>query len=220
HEVRTTCAGRTDAGVHALGQVVHFDSTALRSERSWMLGSNANLPFDVSVTWARSMAPDFHARFSARTRRYRYVVFNRDARPAVLLGRVAWEHRRLDVDRMREASGYLLGEHDFSSYRGAGCQAKSPVRRIHALTVSRRGPLVIIDVTANAFLLRMVRNIAGVLIDIGCGRASPGWALEVLRARDRTCGGVTAPAAGLYLVEADYPSHFRIPAVPPESGLW
>lgn len=220
HGVRTICAGRTDAGVHALGQVVHFDSEAARSERSWMLGANANLPSDVAVTWARTVAEDFHARFSARARHYRYLLFNRHTRPAVLRDRVAWEHRRLDVDRMRVASGYLLGEHDFSAFRGAGCQARSAVRRVHALEVVRRGPLVMIDVSANAFLLHMVRNIAGVLVAIGSDRAPPGWAREVLEARDRTRGGVTAPAAGLYLVQADYPEHFEIPAVPPESGLW
>lgn len=220
HPVATVCAGRTDAGVHALGQVVHFESDAARSERSWMLGANANLPTDVSVTWARRVAQDFHARFSARARRYRYLVFNRQSRPAVLHGRVAWEQRRLDVERMRAAAGYLLGEHDFSSFRGAGCQARSAVRRIHALDVSRRGALVRIDVVANAFLLRMVRNIAGVLVAVGSGRAAPDWGREVLEARDRRRGGVTAPAAGLYFVQVDYPAHFRIPAVPPESALW
>ena len=220
HGVRTVCAGRTDAGVHALGQIVHFDSNAPRSERAWMLGANANLPSDVAVTWAKGVAEDFHARFSARARRYRYLLYNRHTRPAVLRDRVAWEPRRLDIDRMRVASGYLLGEHDFSAFRGAGCQARSAVRRINAMEVTRRGPLVMIDVSANAFLLHMVRNIAGVLVAIGSNRASPGWAMEVLEARDRTRGGVTAPAAGLYLVQVDYPGHFRIPAVPPESALW
>ena len=220
HSVRTVCAGRTDAGVHALGQVVHFDSDAPRSERSWVLGANANLPSDVAVIWAKEAAPEFHARFSARARRYRYLLFNRHIRPAVLRGRVTWEHRRLDIDRMRVASGYLLGEHDFSSFRGAGCHAKSAIRQVHALNVLRRGPLVIIDVSANAFLLHMVRNIAGVLVAVGCAKASPEWTLEVLEARDRTQGGVTAPPTGLYLIQADYPAHFQIPAVPPESRLW
>lgn len=220
HPVRTVCAGRTDAGVHAFGQVVHFDSESERSERSWMLGANSNLPADVAVTWARLVADDFHARFRARGRHYRYLFYNRATRPAVLRDRVAWEPRQLDVDCMHAASGHLLGEHDFSSFRGSGCQAKSAVRRIHMLTVARRGPVVMIDVSANAFLLHMVRNIAGVLAAVGTRREPPEWAQEVLEARDRTRGGVTAPAAGLYLVQADYPARFQIPAVPPESGLW
>lgn len=220
HPVKTVCAGRTDAGVHAFGQVVHFESPAERSQRAWARGANSNLPEDVSVIWARPAPAEFHARYSARSRHYRYLLFNRDARPAVLRGRVAWEHQRLELDPMREAAGYLLGEHDFSSFRGAGCQSKSAVRHLQALEVFRRGPLVVIDVRANAFLLHMVRNIAGVLTAVGTGKRPPEWARQVLTARDRTQGGVTAPAAGLYLVQADYPEQFRIPAVPPESGLW
>lgn len=220
HSVQAVCAGRTDAGVHALGQVVHFESGAVRPESAWVLGVNANLPRDVSVNWSRPVPEEFHARFSATARRYRYVILNRRTRPAVLRGRVAWEARPLDVERMRAAAGYLLGEHDFSSFRGAGCQAKSSVRRVFRLDVDRRGTFVIIDVTANAFLLHMVRNIAGVLVAIGAGKAAPEWARDVLAAADRRQGGVTAAPDGLYLVQVDYPSRYRLPAVPPESGLW
>ncbi len=220
HPVKAVCAGRTDAGVHALGQVVHFESGASRPLDAWIFGANANLPEDVSVNWSRLVPGEFHARFSATARRYRYVILNRRTRPGLLRGRVAWEYRPLDIEPMREAAGFLLGEHDFSSFRGAGCQARSSVRRIHRLEVSRRGPFVFIDVAANAFLLHMVRNIAGVLMAVGAGKAPARWAAEVLDAGDRRQGGVTAPPDGLYLLQVDYPAHFRIPAVPPESGLW
>ena len=220
HPLRTICAGRTDAGVHALGQVVHFESTSIRADSAWILGANANLPIDVSVNWARPVPADFHARFSATARRYRYVIFNRSTRPAILRGRVAWECRPLDAERMRAAAGYLLGEHDFSSFRGAGCQAKNAVRRVFRLDIVRQGQLIFIDVSANAFLLHMVRNIAGVLIAVGLGKRAPGWVAEVLAAGDRRQAGVTAAPDGLYLVQADYPGHFRLPAVPPGSGLW
>lgn len=218
--VRVVCAGRTDTGVHALGQVIHFETRAERPRDAWMLGANANLPGDVSVNWSRPVPDAFHARFSATARRYRYVVLNRRSRPAVLRGRVAWEHRVLEVERMRAAAGFLLGEHDFSAFRGAGCQSRTSVRRVFRLDVARHGAYVVIDVTANAFLLHMVRNIAGVLLDVGAGKAPPEWAGEVLAAADRRSGGVTAAPDGLYLVHVDYPVHYRLPAVPPDSGLW
>ncbi len=220
HPVRAVCAGRTDAGVHALGQIVHFESDSERPLGAWVFGTNSNLPEDVCVNWSRPVADAFHARFSAVARRYRYVILNRGTRPAALRGRVTWEHRALAVERMQTAAGYLLGEHDFSAFRGAGCQSRSAIRRIHRLDVSRRGLFVYIEVSANAFLLHMVRNIAGVLMDIGAGKAPVAWADEVLKSRDRRRGGVTAPADGLYLVQVDYPAEYRLPAVPPESGLW
>lgn len=220
HPVRTVCAGRTDAGVHALGQIVHFESRAERPLNAWVFGANANLPKDVCVNWSRSVPDEFHARFSATARRYRYVILNRTTRPAALRGRVSWEYRLLEIERMQAAADYLLGEHDFSSFRGAGCQSRSSVRRIHRLEISRRGPFVLIDVTANAFLLHMVRNISGVLMDIGAGKAPVEWAQSVLRALDRRRGGATAPPDGLYLVQVDYPAQYRLPAVPPESGVW
>jgi len=220
HPVAVTCAGRTDTGVHALGQVVHFDTEAVRSPRSWAFGANANLPKSVSVTWARTVVEDFHARFSARRRRYRYVIHNRPVRPTFLQWRVAWEYRPLDVARMQAGAAHLVGEHDFSSYRALACQAKSPVRTVHRLEVSRRDELVVIDIEANAFLHHMVRNVAGVLMTIGAGEQGPHWSREVLEHRDRTLGGVTAPAHGLYLMEVDYPARFDIPRLPPTSAVW
>ena len=208
--VQVVCAGRTDAGVHACGQVVHFETDVDRDMRSWVLGANANLPKAVSVLWAQPVADDFHARFSAVRRRYRYVIFNRHVRPTFLAWRTAWEYRPLDVERMKEAARFLVGEHDFTSYRALACQAKSPVRTIHELEVSREGQLVFIDVEANAFLHHMVRNIAGVLMAIGAGKHEPQWAGEVLGVRDRARGGVTAPPHGLYLVHVTYPERFEI----------
>ncbi len=211
HPLRVVCAGRTDTGVHALGQVVHFDTEAQRSERNWLLGSNVNLPDDVSVTWAREVSGEFSARFSALSRRYRYFILNRTARSAVLAGRVTWAHRPLDAERMHHAGQVLVGEHDFSSYRALGCQAKSPVRTLHSLNVERRGDFVILSLHANAFLHHMVRNIAGVLMAIGRGDRPAEWAAEVLALRDRTLGGVTAPPHGLYFEQVEYPPEFSIP---------
>jgi tRNA pseudouridine38-40 synthase len=220
HEVHVTCAGRTDTGVHATEQVVHFDSDAVRDERAWVYGSNANLPKDVVVLWARPVAEDFHARFSAERRAYRYVIFTREVRPTFLAYRVTWHYRPLDVARMQAAGNHLLGEHDFSSYRAVACQAKSPVRTLHKLEVSRQGPFIFIDVEANAFLHHMVRNIAGVLIAIGEGEKPVEWSREVLEARDRTLGGVTAPPHGLYLTEVGYPEKFSLPQLSPVSPVW
>ncbi|MDQ2694635.1 MAG: tRNA pseudouridine(38-40) synthase TruA [Pseudomonadota bacterium] len=209
--VAVACAGRTDAGVHATGQVVHFDTGAHRPLRAWMLGGNANLPADISVTWACSAPETFHARFSATARRYRYLIYNHPARPALLRQRATWIHRPLDAQRMQAAGQALLGEHDFSAYRALQCQARHPVRTVHELTVVRREAFIILEVEANAFLHHMVRNIAGVLLAIGGGDRPPQWAREVLEARDRTRGGVTAPAAGLYLTAVRYPPAFGLP---------
>ncbi len=208
--VRVVCAGRTDAGVHATGQVVHFDTEVVRPERAWVLGANVHLPPEVAVCWARAVDPRFHARFSAVRRRYRYVILNRVTRPALLRGRVWWVYRPLHVDRAREAAVHLAGKHDFTSYRALACQARHPVRTVHCLEVQRVGELLYIDVVANAFLHHMVRNLAGVLVAIARGEHPPHWAREVLEARDRTLGGVTAPAAGLYLVQVNYPASFGL----------
>lgn len=204
HPIKVICAGRTDTGVHALEQVVHADVTAERSMRSWVLGANANLPADISILWAKLVDENFHARFSAIARHYRYVILNRFTRPALLNNRVTWEHRNLDISRMQAAANYLIGTHDFSSYRAIACQAKSPIRTISALKVARKGEEITIDISANGFLHHMVRNIAGVLMTIGCGEQTPEWAKTILDARDRTKGGVTAPAAGLYFCRVDY----------------
>lgn len=220
HEIRLTCAGRTDAGVHATEQVVHFDTEALRDERAWVYGANANLPKDVAVLWAKPVADDFHARFSARRRAYRYVIFTREVRPTFLARRVTWHYKALDTERMQAAAGHLLGEHDFSSYRAVACQAKSPIRTLHRLEVTSRGPFIFIDVEANAFLHHMVRNIAGVLMSIGSGERPVDWSREVLLAKDRALGGVTAPPYGLYLARVGYPDKFAIPQLSPLSPVW
>jgi len=215
HPVRVSCAGRTDTGVHAVGQVVHFDTTASRQPRNWILGSNVNLPGDVAVQWAREVDNDFHARFSAQSRRYRYLILNRPTRSSLLAGRATWIHRALDAAAMHQAGQALVGTHDFSSYRALGCQAKSPVRTVHSLDVVRYGELIELSVHANAFLHHMIRNIAGVLITIGRGEQPPVWATTVLEHRDRTRGGVTAPPDGLYFERVWYPEHYQLPLPPP-----
>lgn len=214
HPVRVVCAGRTDAGVHASRQVIHFDSSALRDARAWVHGANSRLPDDIAVRWAVDMPEDFHARFSAFARRYRYLILNHPVRPALLGRQVTWNYRPLDVARMQEAARHLVGEHDFTSFRAVGCQSKTPVREVTNLDVTRRGDLVVIEVRANAFLHHMVRNIAGVLMAIGAGRQAPAWTREILAARDRRQGGVTAPPYGLYLVDVEYPARFGIPPEP------
>ena len=205
------CAGRTDAGVHACGQVAHFDTHAVRSLRGWVLGANSELPRDVSVAWAMPVPGHFHARYCAEARTYRYLIANRLARPALLCGRAAWIHRPLDEARMREAAQSLLGEHDFSAFRAAECQAKSPIRRMERLEVERHGEFVTIEATANAFLHHMARNIAGLLIAIGRGDAPVEFAHQVLSGRDRTRNAATAAAAGLYLLAVRYPAAFGVP---------
>jgi len=210
--VRVTVAGRTDAGVHALGQVIHFDTTAKRSDHAWLRGTNSNLPPAVAIQWVGEVNDEFHARFSATGREYHYVIQNRPVRPTVLARRVTHEYRVLDTERMQVAADSLLGTHDFSSYRAMQCQAKSPVRTLRELSVRRVGEWVILRVRANAFLHHMVRNLAGVLMDIGAGECKPGWAREILEARDRTLGGITAPPDGLYLTGVEYPQGFGIPS--------
>lgn len=211
HPVSITCAGRTDAGVHATHQVIHFDTAAPRPPQAWIRGVNSNLPDDIRVIWTRAVAQDFHARFAAIARTYRYVILSRPVPPALHCRRVAWSWRPLELAPMRAAAQYLLGEHDFSSYRAVACQARHPVRTVHRLEITRGGDYFYVDVMANAFLHHMVRNIVGVLLSIGCGDHPPQWSWEILQARDRTVGGVTAPAGGLYLVAVRYPDRFAIP---------
>lgn len=210
HQVTVHCAGRTDTGVHATGQVVHFETRANRTMRSWILGSNTNLPDDISISWAKEMPENFHARFSAVGRHYRYHIINRPFRSALWRHRAVWVHRPLDVPCMQRAAHSLIGTHDFSSYRALGCQAKHPVRTLHSLKVSQSGEIVTVEVHANAFLHHMVRNIAGVLIAIGKGDQSEDWAREILELRDRTRGGVTAPPHGLCLTQVDYPDEYGL----------
>lgn len=216
--IACVCAGRTDAGVHALGQVAHFDTEAVRSERGWRLGANTYLPADVSVAWLREVPAQFHARYSARARSYRYVILNRDSRHALWAGRATWERRPLDAPRMHAAAQALLGEHDFNAFRSSECQAKSPVRHVVELCVARRDEWVTIDITANAFLHHMVRNIAGLLMAVGQGESPPERVAQVLAGRDRKANAATAPPDGLYLAQVRYPPQFSLPVTSAGAG--
>lgn len=210
-ETSVICAGRTDTGVHATHQVIHFDSAAQRDPRQWLLGVNANLPPHVRLRSVTPMAADFHARFSAQSRRYVYCIDNRAVKPGIFAGLHSWCRLPLDHELMHQESQALLGEHDFSGYRAAGCQAKTANRRILSIAVRRQSHMVFIEVCANAFLQHMVRNIAGVLMAVGCGERPAGWARTVLASVDRTQGGVTAVPDGLYLVGVTYPDRFQLP---------
>ena len=218
--IQVTVAGRTDAGVHAVAQVMHFDTSAVRGDYSWVRGANSNLPPEVALLWAGQVDDGFHARYSATGRHYHYVILNRPVRPTYLARRVTHEYRLLDVASMQEAAEHLLGEHDFTSFRAADCQAKSPVRELRALEVARHGERVHIRAHANAFLQHMVRNIAGVLMTIGAGEREPIWAKQVLDACDRAAGGITADPHGLYLREIEYPEPLKIPRLSRDVGLW
>jgi tRNA pseudouridine38-40 synthase len=217
--VECVCAGRTDAGVHAMGQVVHFDSDATRTERGFRLGANSYLPDDIAVTWLREVPEHFHARFGALARSYRYVILNRESRPGLAQGRATWERRPLDERRMHDAAQVLIGEHDFSAFRAVECQAKSPVRRMERLSIARHGEWVTIDVTANAFLHHMVRNITGLLLSVGTGESTPERVASVLAARDRKVSAATAPAAGLYLAAVRYPAELALPMAHPAPSV-
>ena len=214
HPIKVTAAGRTDAGVHAYQQVIHFDSDAPRPPHAWLFGANSQLPRDIGLRWVQPVDAAFHARYAATARRYRYVMLPCRARPALLDGRVAWVTGALDTAPMHRAAQALVGEHDFSGYRDAGCQSRTPMRNVHRIAVSRSGEFVVLDVQANAFLHHMVRNIAGVLMAIGQGARAESWAREVLEGRHRASGGVTAEPGGLYFVGPDYPAHFGLPAAP------
>ncbi len=218
--ISVTVAGRTDAGVHACAQVIHFDTAAMRSGYSWIRGANSYLPREIALLWAAEVAADFHARFSATGRRYDYVILNRAVRPTYLAAHVTHEYRPLDIARMRQAAAYLIGEHDFTSFRSSECVAPSPVRELRALAIERAGEFVKIHAYANAFLHHMVRNLAGVLMAIGAGEREPQWAADVLAARDRTKGSVTAPADGLYLSAVEYPERFGLPRLSNPWPLW
>jgi tRNA pseudouridine38-40 synthase len=209
--IQVLCAGRTDAGVHAIGQVVHFDTVAERSLRAWTLGVNTHLPSSISVRWAQVVDDDFHARFSALHRRYRYVIHNHSVRSAILADRATWHHYHLDVDLMHEAAQYLTGELDFSAFRSAQCEAKTAKRNLHEITITRENDFIIIEIQANAFLHHMVRNITGSLLMVGEGKKKPEWIQEVLSGKDRRFAGATAPAAGLYFIKVQYPDQYQLP---------
>ncbi|MBR9908111.1 MAG: tRNA pseudouridine(38-40) synthase TruA [Gammaproteobacteria bacterium] len=219
HPVEVTCAGRTDAGVHATGQVVHFDCHNPRAMPAWTMGVNSNLPDSVAVRWAREVADDFNARFSATGRRYRYIIANQKRRPAILGRGLSHYHQPLDAARMHEAAQALLGEHDFSAFRAAQCQSHSPNRCITHIRVTRSGDFVVVDIAANAFLHHMVRNIVGSLLEIGKGQQPVTWVGDLLATRDRTQAAATAKAEGLYLVQVDYPEHYQLPQMAP-GPLW
>jgi tRNA pseudouridine38-40 synthase len=208
--IEVTCAGRTDSGVHATSQIIHFDTQAERKNRGWLFGTNTKLPDGIAVRWVKNVDDDFHARFSALHRRYRYVILNRLARPGLLNKRVAWVYPALDEVKMHEAAQALLGEQDFSSFRAAGCQAKHAMRNIQAVSVSRCGDYVYVDIQANAFLYHMVRNIVGSLLLIGRGEKDVHWIKALLSQKDRTLAGATAPAGGLYFVHVEYPVEFAL----------
>lgn len=212
--VTVLCAGRTDAGVHALEQVVHFDCQAERSLHAWLMGGNSHLPADVRIVWARPAVADFHARYSAIARFYRYVILNRPMHSALLRSQATWCYQTLDAGRMHAAAQHLLGEHDFSSFRAHSCQSKSPKRLMHFIDVYRNNDQVVIELCANAFVHHMVRNIAGVLIEIGSGKQAPDWTQHLLQVKSREQGGPTAAPHGLYLGGVFYPAHYGLPRHP------
>lgn len=217
--ISVTCAGRTDAGVHATGQVVHFDTQAVRDDVSWTLGVNSNLPKDVAVTWVKPVADSFNARFSATGRSYRYIISNQRLRPGLHGQGISHYYLPIDVTRMQQAAPVLIGEHDFSAFRAAHCQSNTPFRCVTHLQITQSGRFIVVDIAANAFLHHMVRNIVGSLIEIGKGEQPVSWLGELLASKDRTLAAATAKANGLYLVKVDYPSQFELP-ITPLGPLW
>lgn len=214
HPVYTTAAGRTDSGVHALQQIVHFDTDARRSDDGWLLGTNSNLPADISLRWVQAVPLEFHARYGAIERSYRYVIHNQRARSAITLKRATHWPQALDADAMHAAAQRLIGKHDFSAFRDAQCQAPSPVREMRRIEVRRVREFIVLDVVGNAFLHHMVRNITGTLIEVGQGRRPAQWVGELLAGGDRRKAGMTAPADGLYFVGPQYPAEFALPKPP------
>lgn len=205
------CAGRTDANVHATGQVVHFDTKAKRHIDAWIFGTNSHLPPGMVVRWARAVDYSFHARFTAIARRYRYIIYMNPIRPAILNTRVSWHYYPLDIESMREASQYLIGEQNFTSFRSSQCNSKTPMRNIKEVTINQQGDFIVLEIEANAFLHHMVRNIAGTLMKIGAGSQPPSWMEEVLLAKNRRAAARTAPADGLYLTQVRYPEPYIFP---------
>lgn len=211
-EIKVTCAGRTDRGVHAIGQVVHFDPPVERPDSAWVRGVNAVLPDSVAVLWVRRVGDGFHARFSALSRTYRYVLLNRAVRPALAARHAGWFHRDLDLEAMRAGARLLVGQHDFSAFRSSECQAKSPVRHLHRLEIDRRGERIDFSISANAFLHHMVRNIVGTLVYVGKGKHPAGWVRELLSSRRRALAAPTFGAEGLYLEAVEYAPEWGLPA--------
>ncbi len=220
HRVRVHGAGRTDSGVHACGQIFHFDTDSERSEHSWVMGINSKLPEGVSLIWTAAVPQTFHARFSALSRRYRYILLNRRVRPGSLIGKTGWYSRKLDVASMNGCAQMLRGEHDFSAFRSAQCSNKVATKRIITIDVKRNDEWVWIDVEANGFLHNMVRIITGTLLAVGSGDRDSDWMRKVLVSKDRTKAGVTVPADGLYFVNVKYPQEFNLPESPPACRFW
>lgn len=214
-DIEVYCGGRTDTGVHASGQVIHFETEQARNMRAWTFGVNSYLPKDVSIRWMKFSEDDFHARHSATARHYRYIIFNNPNRPALYHGNVTWHYRPLNAELMHQAAQHFIGEHDFTSFRAIDCQAQTPIRKVSRFSVKRHGDLIICDVMANAFLHHMVRNMMGVLMAIGLEKNDVNWTQELLEAKDRRLGADTAPPNGLYLVKIHYPPHFELPEVKP-----
>lgn len=209
--VRTLCAGRTDAGVHAAAQVVHFDAPAARPENAWVRGVNAHLPNSIAVRWSRAVPDDFHARFSALSRSYRYVLYNHAVRPALLHGKVGWFHFPLDIGAMRAGAALLLGEQDFSAFRAAECQARTPVKMLHQAEITRQEDYIVFDFRASAFLHHMVRNVVGALVYVGKGAQPPEWIAELIARRNRSLAAPTFSPAGLYLSGVEYEARWQLP---------
>ena len=219
HLIKIQYAGRTDKGVHAISQIIHFDSCSKRNTHNWLSGINRYLPDDISLDWIKPVNQNFHARFSALTRRYIYLLYSTPVRPGLSHQMTTWTHKTLKVTNMHQAAQYLKGKHNFTSFRSQACQAKTAVRTIHNIKVHQNNKLIIIEVTANAFLHHMVRNIVGTLLEIGKNHKPVNWIQQVLTARDRTQAGATAPPEGLYLAQVTYPDSFKLPAPPDIIGL-
>ncbi len=209
--IKLFCAGRTDAGVHATGQIAHFDTQSVRSMRAWTFGPNALLPPNIAVCFAQQIPDDFHARYTALSRHYRYIIYNYPSRPALLAGRVAWYYDVLNIATMQQAAHYLIGEHDFSAFRSAQCESKTPMRNVQSFKITRSDQYIIFEITANAFLHHMVRNIVGTLLKVGAGFQEPEWVQAVLQSKDRRTAGATADPAGLYLTQVTYPPNYLFP---------
>ena len=218
--VSTICSGRTDTGVHGIGQVIHFDSGSERSINEWLRGINTYLPHDISVAWIHPVDATFHARFAAKSRSYRYIVLNRDIAPSYLHGLVTWHRLPLNESLMSHAARALLGKHDYSAFRASGCQSKSPVKQVTYIDIQRSGQWVWLDITADGFLHHMVRNIMGVLMKIGEGGESAEWAEAVLKSKNRKQGGITAPAHGLYFAKVIYDDDYQLPKSPEICQFW
>lgn len=214
HEVAVICAGRTDTGVHARGQVVHFDTSSVRTDRQWMLGINSHLPDDIRAVWIKSVDEDFHARFGAYSRSYQYRIMNRWVRPAIAVKYYGWCRQPLEEQRMHDAAQCLLGRHDFSAFQSAGCSAQHAIREISNITVRRDGDIISVDISANAFLYHMVRNITGTLIAVGLGEKSADWLKQVFQGGDRKLAGVMAESNGLCFMSVRYDPKYNLPEAP------